>query len=57
MPSYASDKLLDRIRHDAAFGPCAGSSLAIDALTLCARYEELRASALKMEDVIHAWTK
>jgi hypothetical protein len=57
MPDLSSDPLLASIRHDATFGPDAGSKFAMDALRLCDLFEAMRASALKMEAVIHDYIK
>lgn len=57
MPDLSSDPLLASIRQQANFGPDAGSKLAQDSLRLCNLFEDMRASALRMEHMIHNMVK
>jgi hypothetical protein len=57
MPDLSSDPLLASIRHQASFGPDAGSKFAMDALRLCDLFEDMRDSTLKMEKIIHDYEK
>jgi hypothetical protein len=57
MSDLSSDPLLASIRQQAHLGPCSGSKLAIDALRICDLFEDMRASALKMEKIIHDYAK